>query len=141
VAKSPLRRQNPRGEPGALAAHAGICAHDPEKIGRRDAGNNDGGVARRRSLIALTMLCGDPLAIAMTAAASAAGKPGCPRWLYLKIAAGSFSASLSRRPSRWGRLRLWLARPLPLPSLAQTLFEIFNNGGPQAVAMRRRVAR
>jgi hypothetical protein len=26
VAKSPLRRQNPREEPGALAAHAGICA-------------------------------------------------------------------------------------------------------------------
>jgi hypothetical protein len=25
-AKSPLRRQNPREEPGALAAHAGICA-------------------------------------------------------------------------------------------------------------------
>jgi uncharacterized membrane protein YbhN (UPF0104 family) len=53
------------------------------------------GVARRRSLIALTMLCCDPLAIAMTAAASAAGKPGCPRRLYHKIAAGSFSASLS----------------------------------------------
>jgi hypothetical protein len=26
VARSPLRRQNPREEPGALAAHAGICA-------------------------------------------------------------------------------------------------------------------
>src|ERR1700687_897528 len=26
AAMSPLRRQNPRDEPGALAAHAGICA-------------------------------------------------------------------------------------------------------------------
>jgi hypothetical protein len=28
---SPLRRQNPRQEPGALAAHAGICAGGEEK--------------------------------------------------------------------------------------------------------------
>src|SRR5262249_43993488 len=31
VAMSPLRRQNPREEPGALAAHAGICAGGGEK--------------------------------------------------------------------------------------------------------------
>src|SRR5580704_18693082 len=31
VALSPLRRQNPREEPGALAAHAGICAGGEEK--------------------------------------------------------------------------------------------------------------
>src|SRR6202043_3981844 len=30
-AMSPLRRQNPREEPGALAAHAGICAGGEEK--------------------------------------------------------------------------------------------------------------
>src|ERR1700692_1226906 len=30
-ALSPLRRQNPREEPGALAAHAGICAGGEEK--------------------------------------------------------------------------------------------------------------
>src|SRR6202166_3906110 len=30
-AMSPLRRQNPREEPGALAAHAGICAGGGEK--------------------------------------------------------------------------------------------------------------
>ena len=31
VAKSPLRRQNPREEPGALGAHAGICAGGEEQ--------------------------------------------------------------------------------------------------------------
>src|ERR1700726_2591210 len=31
AALSPLRRQNPREEPGALAAHAGICAGGGEK--------------------------------------------------------------------------------------------------------------
>src|SRR6202030_3630236 len=31
TALSPLRRQNPREEPGALAAHAGICAGGEEK--------------------------------------------------------------------------------------------------------------
>ena len=31
AAMSPLRRQNPREEPGALAAHAGICAGGGEK--------------------------------------------------------------------------------------------------------------
>jgi hypothetical protein len=31
AALSPLRRQNPREEPGALAAHAGICAGGEEK--------------------------------------------------------------------------------------------------------------
>src|SRR5207245_7684821 len=31
IAMSPLRRQNPREEPGALAAHAGICAGGEEK--------------------------------------------------------------------------------------------------------------
>src|SRR5260221_13545164 len=31
AAMSPLRRQNPREEPGALAAHAGICAGGEEK--------------------------------------------------------------------------------------------------------------
>ena len=31
IALSPLRRQNPREEPGALAAHAGICAGGGEQ--------------------------------------------------------------------------------------------------------------
>jgi hypothetical protein len=31
AALSPLRRQNPREEPGALAAHAGICAAGEEQ--------------------------------------------------------------------------------------------------------------
>src|SRR5215475_10090965 len=31
AALSPLRRQNPREEPGALAAHAGICAGGGEQ--------------------------------------------------------------------------------------------------------------
>src|SRR6266436_5418722 len=31
AALSPFRRQNPRDEPGALAAHAGICAGGEEK--------------------------------------------------------------------------------------------------------------
>src|SRR5580700_6398045 len=31
TALSPLRRQNPREEPGALAAHAGICAGGEER--------------------------------------------------------------------------------------------------------------
>ncbi|MGD0532771.1 MAG: hypothetical protein ABSA62_11025, partial [Methyloceanibacter sp.] len=41
-AMSPLRRQNPREEPGALAAHAGIGAGGEEQSSYRNNQDNDG---------------------------------------------------------------------------------------------------
>src|SRR6266568_4665369 len=54
-AMSPLRRQNPREEPGALAAHAGICAGGEEKSSSlpRPSLRTFDSVSRRRGLLGL----------------------------------------------------------------------------------------